>query len=110
MTELDVLNRMIKDSAKVGIEYKSGSSRASVTLIESQSPTSKVVIPGLPLDAIVIKVDTFKSPDTILTETNSQRKRADYIIIADKNGKKNVLYIEIKTTTRLYKKPPSFIT
>ena len=99
MTELDVLNRMIKNSAKVDIEYKSGSSKASVTLIESQSPTSKVVIPGLPLDVIVIKVDTFKSPDTILTETNGQRKRADYIIVADKNGKKNILHIEIKTTT-----------
>jgi len=98
MTELDVLNRMIKNSAKVNIESKSGSSKASVTLIESQSPTSKVVISGLPFDAIVIKVDAFKSPDTILTETNSQRKRADYIIVADKNGKKNILHIEIKTT------------
>ena len=98
MTELDVLCRMIKNSAKVNIESKSGSSKASVTLVESQSPTSKVVISGLPLDAIVIKADAFKSPDTILTETNSQRKRADYIIVADKNGKKNILHIEIKTT------------
>ena len=98
MTELDVLNRMIKNSAKVNIESKSGSSKASVTLIESQSPTSKVVISGLPFDAIVIKVDAFKSPDTILTETNSQRKRADYIIVANKNGKKNILHIEMKTT------------
>ena len=98
MAELEVLNRMIYDSAKVNIKSKSGSNKASVTLIESQSPTSKVVISGLPLDAIVIKVDAFKSPDTILTETNSQRKRADYIIVADKNGKKNILHIEIKTT------------
>jgi len=98
MTELEVLNRMIKNSAKVNIESKSGSSKASVTLIESQSPTSKVLISGLPLDAIVIKVDAFKSPDTILTETNSQRKRADYIIVANEKGKKNILHIEIKTT------------
>ena len=98
MTELDVLNHMIEDSAKVNIESKSGSSKASVTLIESQSPTSKVVISGLPLDAIVIKVDAFKSPDTILTEARGQRKRADYIIVANKNDKKNILHIEIKTT------------
>jgi hypothetical protein len=98
MTELNVLNRMIKNSAKVNIESKRGSNKASVTLIESQSPTSKVVISGMPLDAIVIKVDAFKSPDTILTETNSQRKRADYIIVADNNGKKIILHIEIKTT------------
>jgi len=98
MAELEVLNRMIYDSAKVNIKSKSGSNKASVTLIESQSPTSKVVISGLPLDAIVIKVDAFKSPDTILTETNSQRKRADYIIVANKKGKKNILHIEMKTT------------
>ena len=98
MNDFDLLNRMIQDSAKVNIESKTGSSRASVTLVESQSPTSKVLISGLPLDAIVIKVDAFKSPDTILTETNSQRKRADYIIVANKNGKKNIVHIEIKTT------------
>jgi len=97
-TELDVLNNMIKDSAKVNIESKSSSSKASVTLIESQCSTSKVVISGLPLDSIVIKVDAFKSPDTIFTEINSQCKRSDYIIVADQNGKKNILYIEIKTT------------
>lgn len=98
MDDLEILNRMIHDSAKVNIESKSGSNKASVTLTESQSSTSKVVISGLPPDAIVIKVDAFRSPDTILTETNSQRKRADYIIVANKKGKKNIVHIEIKTT------------
>ena len=103
MTDLDILSNMIMDSAKVDIESKSGSSKASVTLIESQSPTSKVVISGLPLDAIVIKVDAFKSPDTILTEARGQRKRSDYIIVAKKNDKKNILHIEIKTTKGIEK-------
>ena len=98
MAELDVLNRMIKDSAKVNLESRSDPDKASVTLKEPQSPTSKVVVFGLPLDAIVIKVDAFKSPDTILTEARGQRKRSDYIIVANKNGKKNILHIEIKTT------------
>ena len=99
MTDLDILNEMIKDSAKVNIESKSGSRKASVTLKEPQSPTSKVEIYGLPLDAVVIKVDAFKSPDTILTEARGQRKRSDYIIVTNKNNKNNILYIEIKTTT-----------
>jgi len=98
MTDLDILNDMIMDSAKVDIEPKSGSDKASVTLKEPQSSASKVVIFGLPHNAIVIRVDAFKSPDTILTETRGQRKRADYIILANKNGKKNILHIEIKTT------------
>ena len=89
---------MIEESAKVNIKSNRGSDKASVTLKEPQSPTSKVKIYGLPLDAIVIKVDNFKSPDTILTEKKGQRKRADYIIVANKNGKKSILYIEMKTT------------
>ena len=98
MTDLDILSNMIMDSAKVDIELRSGSNMASVTLKEPQSSTSKVEIRGLPDNAIVIKVDAFKSPDTILTEARGQRKRSDYIIVANKNGKKYILYIEIKTT------------
>ena len=98
MTELDILKRMIKESAKVNLESRSSSDKTSVILKEPQSPTSEVTIYGLPLDAIVIKVDAFKSPDTILTETRGQRKRADYIIVSNKDGKKNILHIEIKTT------------
>ena len=97
-TDLDILNDMIMDSAKVDIEPKSGSNKASVTLKEPQSPSSEVTIYGLPRDAIVIKVDKFKSPDTILTEARDQRKRSDYIIVANKNDKMNILHIEIKTT------------
>ena len=97
-TDLNILNDMIMDSAKVHIESKNGSSKASVTLIEPQSPASKVEIFGLPHNAIIIKVDAFKSPDTILTEARGQRKRSDYIIVASKNNKNNILYIEIKTT------------
>lgn len=97
-TDLDILNDMIMDSAKVDVEPKSDPNKASVTLKEPQSPKSEVTIYGLPHNAIVIKVDTFKSPDTILTEKRGQRKRSDYIIVTDKNGKKNILYIEIKTT------------
>ena len=96
--DLDILNDMIMDSAKVNLESGSDPDKASVTLKEPQSPTSEVTIYGLPLDAIVIKVDKFKSPDMILTEARGQRKRSDYIIVANKNGKKYILYIEIKTT------------
>ena len=98
MADLDILNNMIKESAKVDIESEYGPNKASVTLKEPQSPTSKVEIIGLPHNAIVIKADAFKSPDTILTEARGQRKRSDYIIVANKNDKKNILHIEIKTT------------
>ena len=98
MADLDILNNMIKESAKVNLESRSDADKASVTLKEPQSSTSEVTIYGLPLDAIVIKVDAFKSPDTILTEARGQRKRSDYIIVANKNDKMDILHVEIKTT------------
>lgn len=50
----------------------------------------------LPSDAIVVKIDSFSSPDNIFIGSKGERKRADYVIISEK--KKCVLYIELKLT------------
>jgi hypothetical protein len=97
MDTLCIFEDMIVDSAKVKLD--NASSSASVTLIDPQAPESKVLITGLPQNAIVIKVDKFKSPDAILSESRGARKRADYIVLAVKNSKKYILYVEMKSTT-----------
>jgi hypothetical protein len=86
---------MIKDSSKIQLEAKTPT-RASVTLEETQVSDSKIVIYGLPHNAIAAKIDTFTSPDTILAGTRGECKRADYVILSDDNDKKLILYIEIK--------------
>ncbi|MFZ4438679.1 MAG: hypothetical protein ACOYOS_09655 [Syntrophales bacterium] len=87
---------MIKDAAKVPITIED--SKTSVTLQEPQAPDSSIDIAGIPSDAIVIKVDTFPSPDFIFCGSKGECKRADYVIIADSGGKKRILYIEMKRT------------
>ena len=99
MDDISILNQMIKDTSKVQLEIKN-ENRASVTLTEPDAPDSKVVVRGLPHNAIVIKVDTFPSLDTIFTGIKEECKRSDYVIVANSNEKKVVLYVELKLTKK----------
>lgn len=95
MPDLDILGQMIKDSIKVSLTVNQGNT--SVTLAEPQCPDYSVSIKGMPPDAIVIKVDAFRS-DTIFNGRCGECKRADYVIITNSRGKKRILYIEMKRT------------
>lgn len=96
MSDLKIIDQMIKDSAKVTIT--SNYNKTSVELTEPQASDSSVTICGIPLDAIVVKVDKFISPDTIFNGEKGECKRADYVIFSDDGEKKRILYIEIKKT------------
>jgi len=97
VSDIDILNEMIKDNAKISTEDNYG--KLKVTLTEPQQPDSSATIFGLPNDAITIKVDTFKSPDTIFNCSNGECKRSDFIIIADTVNKKVIIHIEMKAKT-----------
>lgn len=94
MPHLGILSQMVKTSALVPTQGSSGKLR--VTLQEPQAPDSSATISELPTDALVIKVDVFRSPDEIFNGTYGECKRADYVIISAK--KRCILYIEIKRT------------
>ncbi len=96
MTEFEILNQLIKDAAKILPINENG--KVSVTLNEPQTQDSSVVIVGIPPDAVIIKVDVFHSLDAIFFGSKGECKRADYVIVADNNGKKRLLYIEMKKT------------
>jgi len=101
MTDLEILEHMLKDAARVAITVTNG--KASVTLDEPQTPDSSVIISGLPSDAIVMKVDAFQSPDAIFCGSKGECKRADYVIVTDSGTKKRIIYIEIKKTKDSWK-------
>ncbi|HJH29416.1 MAG TPA: hypothetical protein C5S51_06945 [Methanosarcinaceae archaeon] len=96
MSDIYILNEMIKDNAKISPEENY--SKLKIILPEPQHPDSSATIYGLPNDAITIKVDTFKSPDTIFNCSNDECKRSDFVIISDNGNKKVILHIEMKTT------------
>lgn len=96
MTDFEILDQMIKDTSKVSAMIKYG--KAFAILNEPQSPGSSVTIYGIPSGALIIKVDTFQSPDTIFCGSKGECKRADYVIVSDSGNKKRILYIEMKKT------------
>jgi hypothetical protein len=91
---IEILRQMVKPSAQVLIT--STYSKKKVTLTEPQHPDSSAEIKGLPDDTIVFKADSFPAPDTIFTGARGECKRADYVIIANDNGRKRILFIEMK--------------
>lgn len=89
---------MIKDTTKVSLVDNYG--KKQVKLTEPQCPDSSVIIHGMPDNAIVIKADTFKSPDSVFKGSHGECKRADFVIIADGgNNKKVIICIEMKAKT-----------
>ena len=93
MTDLEILNAMINDSAKVQLL----DNQKSVKLTEPQSSNSSVIVHGLPETTIVIKADAFRSPDTFFQGTKGECKRADFVIIAEKGDQKVIVCIELKS-------------
>lgn len=91
---IDTLRLMIRSNARV--ETTNIYSYLSVRLQEPQQPDSVVEIKGLPNEVIVIKVDTFPAPDTIFTGVSGECRRADYVIIANEQDRKRILFIEMK--------------
>ncbi|NCA76183.1 MAG: hypothetical protein EOM90_07600 [Alphaproteobacteria bacterium] len=98
MAELDILKELIKDDSIVPLHICKDANKGTIELIEPDCPTSKVTIYGVPPESIVIKVDNFRSPNSIFAGTKSECKRADYVIILDCARKKRILYIEMKKT------------
>ncbi|MDD4966081.1 hypothetical protein [Halothiobacillus sp.] len=94
MSEMDILSQMIKGTALVQLEEEYG--KPIVKLSEPQAPDSSATIRNLPTDAMVIKVDAFRSPDDVFNGGNGECKRADYVIISEE--KKCIIYIEMKRT------------
>jgi hypothetical protein len=85
---------MIKAAAKETLIDNYG--KKHVILTEPQCPNSLVTIAGMPDEAIVIKADAFKSPDTVFNGAQGECKRADFVIVSDTGNKKIILFIEMK--------------
>lgn len=96
MSDVAILNEMIKDTVKVPLT--SAGNWKMVTLTEPRQLNSLVKICGLPNDVIVIKAEDFRSPDTVFGGLRGECKRADFVIVADAVNKKTILCIEMKAT------------
>jgi len=98
MSDIAILKQMIKDTATVPLFSKQSENK--VILSEPPPANYFITIDGMPDEenVIVIKADAFKSPDTIFRGEHGERKRADFVIIADTGKKKVILCIELKAS------------
>ena len=94
MGDIVILSQMMKNTALV--ELQGSADRPRVILQECQAIDSSATISSLPADAIVIKVDAFRSPDSVFNGNNGECRRADYVIVSA--IKKRIIFIEIKRT------------
>ncbi len=98
MSDIAILKEMIQDDVTVPLE-ESEDNKKKVTLSESDSDYD-VTIVGMPNDVIVIKADAFKSSDGVFVGSKGERKRADFVIIANNGSKKVVVCIEMKRKSK----------
>ena len=104
MSDIAILKEMIKDTSTASlVKHKNNNYKAILEQKEdkdSNNPKANytVEIIGLPGngDVIVIKVDTFEAPNSIFNGNNGECKRSDFVIIADVEPKKIIVYIELK--------------
>ncbi len=92
MSDAEILIQMFKDTALV--QKQKPYRKWMVELQEPQAEDSKVSIHHLPEDALIIKADAFRAPDTIFQGKHGECKRADYVIISAE--RKRIVHIELK--------------
>jgi hypothetical protein len=99
MFDIEILKKMLDPSMMVCLQEKQEGThiRYSVILEETQDNYS-VSIGGMPNpnEVIIINADKFKVVPHVFNKNNGQRKRADFVIIANTKNEKIILCIELK--------------
>ena len=93
MNDIEILREMLNRTARVPLQQMGNLS--SVELKDRQGQTT-VKITKLPYNSIVIKADAFEPRRVIFNGLKNERKRADFVIVSNDNGKKWIICIEIK--------------
>lgn len=94
MNDVEILQEMLLSDVQVPLQQEQG--RPSVQLTETQNNTT-VKIKGVPHDSIVIRAEDFKGPFSVFEGLKGERKRADFVIVANENTKKWIICIETQT-------------
>ena len=96
MDDIQILKEML--TAETQVRLKQGRGRPSAELTDPNSGAS-VEITGLPHNAIVIRAENFEEPLTIFQGSKGERKRADFVIVANAEAEKKWI-ICIETQAR----------
>ena len=98
MSDIELLREMIGNSAIVP-HSNNGRNTWSVKLSEGvqDKESHDFNISGLPRDSIIFRADKFPEAVHFYKGNRGENKRADYVIIADSDENKWILFIEVKS-------------
>ena len=70
--------------------------RKALLLTEPQDRSYELIIVGAPYDTIAFRADAFPPPCHVFRGNRGERKRADYVIVANEDDRKWIVYVEMK--------------
>ena len=97
MDDFDRLQELIKDEALASIAQVSGQSNTA-TLVEHGNHNYTLRITGIPNDTIAFRTDGFPAPKLLFKNSRHECKRADYVIVARKDRRRWIIYVDMKST------------
>jgi len=100
LDDFAVLGELLKDEVLVKPSMNVHGNMV-LELAEPQNAGRPVILSSLPRRLVVVKADMFSSPGTVFKNTRGECKRADYVIIAEKdnNRGKFIILLEMKSGT-----------
>ena len=98
MSDQDLLRALLKDEVLAAVEDTS-TNKKNVILREPDGSPYDLKILGAPHETIAFKADAFPAPCGFFRGTKKERKRADYVVIAEDVNRSWIVYIEMKRGT-----------
>lgn len=95
MNDLDILRALLRDEV---LAPASGTqtNQKDLILTEPQDQSYELRIIRAPYDTIAFRADAFPPPRHIFRGSRGERKRADYVIVANEDERSWIVYVEMK--------------
>lgn len=95
MNDLDILRALLKEEV-LAPASDTQTNQKNLLLTEPRGQSYELRIIRAPYDTIAFRADAFPSPRHIFRGSKGERKRADYVIIANEDDRSWIVYVEMK--------------
>ena len=90
MNDIEILQEMLSRKTQIPLQQEQG--RAYVELTDKQA-TTNVKIEEIPHNSIVIRAKAFEFKSPVFAGSKDERRRADFVIVANEDTKKWIISI-----------------
>ena len=97
MADHDILKKVINDELFVDIIMEHGRNIARLKECGTEAKLKLVKVCGLPDNSVLLNLDKSKEPKSLFKAGKGQRKRCDYVLFTELDGRKIMIFIELKS-------------